>query len=95
MGAATKADDDLESTLATAREDLSKCIMSNSWKITLASMAPALGYGVWKKTYTPLIAVSAFGSGADYLRALTVCEDLQDRVKELENKQAVVLQEKQ
>lgn len=91
--AAIDAKDSVEHALAEARKDLSKCIMSNSWTITLTAMVPALGYGVWKKTYTPLIAVSAVGSGADYFRAMNLCEDLQAKVKGLEAEEAAILRE--
>lgn len=73
-----------ETELKNAREDLSACILSNAWTFTIPAMVPAVLYGVKKKSFAPLVAVSVLGSAADFHTAQTKCSKMRERVEELE-----------
>lgn len=73
-----------EAELAEAREALSGCLFANAWTITIPAMAPAVLYGVRKKTFAPLVAVSVLGTAADFFVAQGRCAECRERVEALE-----------
>lgn len=73
--------------LKAARSDYSNCILANAWMCTVLGLIPAVSYGAYYRSYTPLVLVSVVGSGVDYMRAKELCKDLAEKIKNLESRQ--------
>jgi hypothetical protein len=88
-GSRTPADSShIDGMLSAAQKDLSNCVFANAWTFTILGVAGSVPASIYLKTYSPLIAASVLGSGADYIIGVHKCRDLQERVREIEKMKA-------
>jgi hypothetical protein len=73
-----------QDALREARKAQSTCMFSNTWLFSVSGLVAAIPASIYWKTYAPLVVVSVVGSGADYVRGMSKCEQFVVAVKSLE-----------
>jgi hypothetical protein len=73
-----------QDALREARKAQSACMFSNTWLFSVSGLVAAIPASIYWKTYAPLVVVSVVGSGADYMRGMSKCEQFVVTVKTLE-----------
>jgi hypothetical protein len=74
----------IDGMLSAAQKCLSNCVFANAWTFTILGVAGSVPASIYLKTYSPFIAASVLGSGADYTISAHKCRHLRERVKEIE-----------